>query len=126
MTIDEQLGFIGMIEVGPDIDRLSIFPVPMGEDMKHGLVRPFALIKVIDIFWESSQVNNTEIAAASGPTVRSGLANVVEPAPYELPGNVGKIDIVTKVLFVCATPGGVAVVVSAAFERGIVVGTIPA
>ena len=55
--------------------------------MKHLLVRPFRLIKIISVLREARQIDNTEIGTACRPSERSRLAYIVEPCPQILSAN---------------------------------------
>ena len=62
LTIDEEFDLVGTTEVAPHINIVTWHPVPMGEKVKHRLRGPLALIHVIAILGETSEVDNTEIA----------------------------------------------------------------
>ena len=87
-AIDIELYFIGVVIVGPEVDGLAGAPVPMGEEMEHWLGGPLALVHIIAILGEASKVDDTEVRAACGETVRSGFADIVETSPDELSTNV--------------------------------------
>ena len=83
-AIDIKLYFIGVIIVGPEVDGLAGAPVPMGEEMEHGLSGPLALVHIVTILGEACKVDDTEVRAACREAVRCGFADIVEASPDEL------------------------------------------
>ena len=81
LAVQEKLHFVRPVIVGPDIDSLSLFPVPVREKVKNRRVGPFALVHIIDIFRNTCQVDNTEETATARPPVRCRFTQIVEARP---------------------------------------------
>ena len=98
-AIDIELDFVSLIVVGPEVDGLAGAPVPMGEEMEHGLSGPLALVHIIAILGKACKVDDTEVRAACRETVRSGFADIVEASPDELSSYVrGVLDYIPCLL----------------------------
>ena len=90
-TVQQQLDAIE-IGVTPHVDLLARLPVPMRQEMQHGLRAPLRLIVVIVVLGKSARVHDPEVRADARPTIeRRRLAAVVEPGPDESAGDVGSI-----------------------------------
>ena len=111
LAVDKEFYLIGMIIVAPQVNFLSLLPVPVREQIEHRFVGPFALVHIIDILRLSGQVDDTKIAAAGGETVRRRLTDIVETRPDKLSTDIRCMLHDIPRLFVCRTPGGVHIVV---------------
>ena len=90
----------------------------MREEMKHCLVRtPLALIHVIYVLGNSRQIHDAEERAARGETVRSGLADIIEPGPYKLTHYEVVLLNVAHCALMSRTPWHMIVVIAAAFHH---------
>ena len=114
-----------MIIVAPQVNFLSLLPVPVREQIEHRLVGPFALVHIINILRQSGQVDDTKIAAAGGETVRRRLTDIVETRPDKLSADIRCMLYHIPRLFVCRTPGGVHIVVGRTHKAGIVIRLAP-
>ena len=126
LPVDEEFHLVGVVIVGPEVYLLAFLPVPVGEEVQDGLVRPpLALIQVINVFGESGQVDDAEVGAARGPAVGRGLADVVEAGPDVLAGDEVVVLHVAQGAFVGIAPRHVAVVVGRAREGFVIEGYVP-
>ncbi len=64
LAVKEQFYLVGIVVVGLHVDLFTLGPVPMGKEVEHCFVRPFALVHVIGVFGESGKVDDAEIGAA--------------------------------------------------------------
>ncbi|KAA6333605.1 hypothetical protein EZS27_018003 [termite gut metagenome] len=70
-----------MVVVCPKVNGLILFPIPMWKQVKHVFVRPFALVHIINIFWETRQINDSKIGATCRVWVGSRLSDIVKARP---------------------------------------------
>ena len=89
LAIDKQLHFIGVIIVAPHINLIAWYPVPMREEMQHGLRRPLTLIHIISIFRETGKVYDTEITGACRKTIGCRFSNIIKARPDILSAHKG-------------------------------------
>ena len=120
--VDIQLHLIGLVVIAPHVNGLAFYPVPVGEEVQHGLVGPLALIHIVGVLGEACQVDDAEITTPGGIGIRCGFADIIETCPDEL--STHKIVVLHHVpcLLMRAAPRGMHVVVCAAFERWVGVG----
>ena len=83
----------------------------MREKVQHLLVGPLALIHIISILGESSEVNDTEVTAACGESIGCGFADIVESCPYKLSSHEVIVFHHIPCLLMSRTPRGMHIVV---------------
>ena len=111
-AVDKQLDLVGIVIIGHDLDLAPRLPVPVREKMEHvNIVAPVALIHIIDIFWETGEVDDAEIRAACGPSVGGRFAEIVETGPDELAADKVIVLGVGHGMLVGRAPGNMAVAV---------------
>ena len=91
----------------------------MGEEMEHGLIRPFALVHIIDVLREAGKIYNAEIRTASREAVRRRFSNIIEARPNELSTDIRRMLDYVPSLFMGAAPRCVHIVICRAHKRGI-------
>ncbi len=88
LTVYEQFHLISIIIVSPEVDLVTLFPVPVRIQMQNIFIRtPTALIHIVDILRETRQIDNAKIRTAGRPTERCRLSDIIKSGPYELPHN---------------------------------------
>ena len=111
LTINEEFHLVGMVVIAPHIYLLTRNPVPVREEMEHILVSPLALVHIVTILWQTSEVDDTEVAATCRIRIRSRLADIVEARPDKLSAH--KVVVLNHIpcFLVGTAPRGVHIVV---------------
>ena len=81
LAVDEELHLVGTTVVAPHVDIVTRHPVPVGEEVQHGLLCPLALIHIIGILGETGEVDDAEVTRACRESVGSGFTDIVETRP---------------------------------------------
>jgi len=124
--VDEEFHLVGLVVVAPQVDGLAGQPVPVGEEVEDRLVRPLALVHIINVLRESGQVDDAKIATSRRIAIRGGLADIVPSCPNKLSGTVGSVLHNFPGLLMGRGPRGVGVVIGRAHHRGVGIGQVPA
>src|ERR1017187_9684448 len=82
LAIEKQLHAL-RVAVDPDFDLPALLarPVPVREEMQHGLRSPPCLVIVKVVLGETAHIHNAEMGVDTRPSVGSGLAAVIESRP---------------------------------------------
>ena len=104
LAIDEELNLIGTTEVAPHVDIVARHPVPVGEEVEHGLRGPLALVHVIGILGEACEIDDAKVAGARRESVGRRLTDIVEARPDILSSHEGVMLHHVPCLFVSARP----------------------
>ena len=125
LAVNEQLHLVGIVVIAPHVNLLTFEPVPVGEEMQHGRVRPLALVHVIHILRLTTEVDDAKVAAAGWEAIGCGFTDVVEARPDKLSTAIRRMLHHVPVLFVRRTPRGMHVVVGRTHETGVGIGQPP-
>ena len=102
LAVNEELGLgIGGVDEYGGHLTLAPFPVPVGKHMERGgLLVPARAVEIVAVFGERGEVDDAEDRTVAGPcvgVVGRGLAEIVEPGPYELADDPGVVVVAGKV-----------------------------
>ena len=88
---EEKVHLVSAIEIAPHIYLVTRHPVPVWEEMQHGLLRPLTLIHIIGILGETCQVDDAKIRATSRETIGRRFSDIIEPCPDKLSTNIRRM-----------------------------------
>src|SRR5215831_18950066 len=99
----------------PDGDLLSVplLPIPMGEQMQHGLRSPPGFVVIEVVLRKAAHVDDAELRVDGGPSVGCGLAAIIESSPREATGEPFARGVELPPFFCELRPCGVVEIVGA-------------
>ena len=100
-------------DLSVDLNAVVIRPVPVGQDVYHGIVfhrTPLALIEIISILREAAGIHHTKLGRLGGPAVRR-FAQIVKSGPDKESAQPFPVTVVLQCIPGGASPAHTVVII---------------